>query len=76
MKWFIETGNQYIRESDWKTVALLKLCLCAMGVMIGLKIPRRKRQAVGCTAFAVFMACYVPLIWKLIQILRRDEIQE
>lgn len=73
MNWLVEKGNQYVRESDWKTMALLKLCLCAMGVMIGLKVPRKKMQVVGCTAFAVFLACYVPLVWKLVEIVRRVE---
>lgn len=76
MKWFIEKGNQYVRESDWKTIALLKLCLCAMGVMVGLKIPRRKAQVVGCAAFFVFLACYVPLIWKMVELVLRDRAQE
>lgn len=73
MNCLIEKWNQYVQESDWKTIALLKLCLCAMGVMIGLKIPRRRMRAAGCTAFAVFLACYVPLMWKLVQILRRED---
>lgn len=73
MNWLIEKGNQYVQESDWKTMALLKLCLCAMGVMIGLKIPKKKMRAAGCTAFVVFLTCYVPLVWKLVDILRREE---
>lgn len=72
MKCFVELGNRYVKESDWKTVALLKFCLCAMGVMIGLKVPRRRRGMVGCIAFSVFLATYVPLMWKLVELVRQD----
>lgn len=72
MKCLIELGNQYVKESDWKTVALLKFCLCAMGVMIGLKVPRDKKQVWGCAAFSVFVVCYVPLLVKLVQLVQRE----
>ena len=38
MKKLFEYANQYVQESDWKDMALLKFCLCAMGVMIGVAI--------------------------------------
>ena len=40
MKRLFELGNQYVRESDWKDLALVKFCLCAMGIMIGLSLQR------------------------------------
>lgn len=73
MKCFVELGNRYVKEADWKTIALLKFCLCAMGVMIGLKIPREKKQVSGCIAFSVFIACYVPLMWKLVELMRQKD---
>ncbi|MGN1101072.1 MAG: hypothetical protein ACI4RG_02705 [Huintestinicola sp.] len=33
-----EYADRYIKESDWKDIALLKLCLCAIGVLIGISI--------------------------------------
>ena len=39
MKCLFSCANQYVKESDWKDFALVKLCLCAIGVMIGLAIP-------------------------------------
>ena len=47
MKCLIDIGNRYAKESDWKTITLLKFCLCAMGIMIGLKVPREKKQIWG-----------------------------
>lgn len=43
MKCLTDIGNRYVKESDWKTITLLKFCLCAMGIMIGLKVPRESR---------------------------------
>ena len=36
MKRLFELGNQYVRECDWKDLALVKFCLCAVGIMIGI----------------------------------------
>lgn len=38
MNKLFEAANQYVKESDWKDLALVKLCLCAMGVIIGINI--------------------------------------
>lgn len=76
MKCLMDLGNRYVKESDWKTMALLKLCLCAMGVMIGLKVPKKKMRVWGCAAFSVFVACYVPLMWKLVELWRREGCRE
>ena len=37
MKLF-ELANQYCKESTWKTMAMLKFCLIAMGIAIGMFI--------------------------------------
>ena len=31
--------NDYVLECDWKDMALIKTCVCAFGVMLGLKKP-------------------------------------
>ena len=56
MKSLILLANRYIQESDWKVIALLKFCLLAMGVLMGLGLAatRAKRwaAAVGAVVFA------------------------
>lgn len=42
MRYLFDLADQYIRECDWKDLALLKLCLCAMGILLG-----RRRQPDG-----------------------------
>lgn len=66
MKKFLELGNRFADQSDWKDFALTKFCLCAMGVIIGLQIPRKYKRPTILTACCVFMATYVPLMGKML----------
>lgn len=77
MKRLFELGNQYVRESDWKDLALVKFCLCAMGIMIGTQIPTKHKRVVVAGAFGVFVATYIPLMTKLfmIAVRRREDVQ-
>ena len=73
VKKLIEIGNGYVKQADWTDFALVKLCLCAMGIMIGCAIPARKRKCVAAGAVAVFSATYLPLLFRLVKVLlRRD----
>lgn len=72
MKRLLETGNQFAKESDWKDFALLKLCLCAMGIIIGAQIaPKYKKPAIFASAGA-FLATCLPLMVKVFKIVTRD----
>lgn len=73
MKQLIELGNEYIERSDWTDFALIKLCLCAMGIMIGCAIPERRRKPFVAGALVVFFATYIPLILRLFGILLEQE---
>lgn len=59
-------ADRYCRQSTWKDLALLKFCLCAVGVVIGLLIPAHKRKAVLFAALAVFAGTYVPLMYDFL----------
>lgn len=62
-------ANQYVKESDWKDIAMLKICLCAMGIIIGVHIaPKHKKAAAGAAA-GIFAVTYVPLMAKFIKII-------
>ena len=39
MKKLFEYADQYIQQSDWKDLAMIKFCLAAMGVLIGVSLP-------------------------------------
>ena len=68
MKKIFECANQYVKDSDWKDLALLKFCLCAMGIMIGLLIPKEKRKYPFLVSGIIFVATYIPLMVKFVKI--------
>ena len=68
MKLFLELGNRYAAKSDWKDFALTKLCVCAIGVMIGSCISANNRKKVMAIAGGVFTATYVPWMKKVFAI--------
>ena len=74
MKNLLEIGNQYARESDWKDFALLKLCLCAIGIIIGTQVTPQHKKTVIFASIGVFVATYIPLMTKLIKIMAHDSI--
>ena len=62
MKMF-DAANRFCRQSTWKTLAALKVCLLALGVMVGLLLPD------ACRIPVVFVVTCVPLVAKYIRIL-------
>lgn len=78
IKRLLNMGNDYISEMDWKDMALVKVCLCAIGVLLGLAVPKRSRKPALIGAVAVFLATYIPLMVKFLPWLadRIEEAQE
>ena len=72
MKKLFDWGNAYIRACDWKDLALVKFCLCAMGVLIGLCVPEKKRKIPLILAGIVFLATYIPLMVKFGRVVCRS----
>ena len=64
MKRLIRCANQYIWESDWKLISLLKFCLLSLGICIGLYVPSQKKKTVFYIAAAAFIVSYIPLMAK------------
>ena len=44
MKKLIRCANQYIWESDWKTIGLLKFCLLSLGICVGMAGPEERKS--------------------------------
>lgn len=65
MKWLIKLGNRYAEKSDWTDFALTKFCLCAMGVLIGLFVPKKKAGLAAYLAGSVFGVTYTILMKKV-----------
>lgn len=66
MKRILNYADDYIKSCSWKDIVLLKLCLCSIGVIIGLKIsPKYKKASLG-IAIAVYAATYIPIMSKFL----------
>ncbi|HOO27722.1 MAG TPA: permease of phosphate ABC transporter [Lachnospiraceae bacterium] len=70
MKKLFAVADQYLKSCGWKDMALIKLCLLAMGMLIGMAIPGKSRKAVVLGAVVAFIATYIPLMYKFLPILR------
>ena len=62
MKQILDCADRYIHSRNWSMVAMLKFCLCAMGVLLGLSIPGKHKKAAKAGAVGVFLATYIPLM--------------
>lgn len=66
MKRLFSAADAYIAKMNWKDLALVKLCLCAAGVMLGLAAPKRVRKRAALGAVVVFVATYLPIMLKFL----------
>ena len=66
MKKLTDAANRYLRACDWRDIAVLKICLGALGVRLGLAVPGRKKRPAAWAAALVFAAAYVPLMAKFL----------
>lgn len=73
-------ADRYLKQSSWKDLALIKFCLCAIGVLIGLAVPRSRRRQFAFGALVVFLTTYLPLMSKfahvIVQTRREEELSE
>ena len=68
----LDIGNRYAANSDWRDFALVKFCLCAMGILIGLSIPAGKKKFTSAIAGGIFGATYVLLMRKVFRIVKES----
>ena len=61
-----EIGNAYVKQSDWKDLALVKACLFSMGILTALHKARK-------WARRVFIITYVPLMKKFFQVAKEQK---
>lgn len=69
MKQLFASADTFLRESDWRDLALVKFCLFSIGLLAGLQVTERRRQSVRIAALAVFLLTYIPLMTKFLRIL-------
>ena len=69
MKRIFASANEFVRESDWKDLAVLKFCLLSLGLLAGMQIAERCKKGVRIAASIVFTLTYIPLMVKYLRIL-------
>lgn len=72
MKRLFASADEFLRESGWRDLALVKFCLFSMGLLAGLQVTERRRKRVRIAASAVFLLTYVPLMAKFLGILSEE----
>ena len=45
MKRLMDAVDRYLRDCTWKDISILKFCLIALGVLLGIAVPARKKKA-------------------------------
>lgn len=75
IKKMFEASDEYAKKSTWTDFALIKICLCALGVMIGLSVPKEKRKPVFAGAIIAYAATYVAIMAKFLPIMK-DHLEE
>lgn len=71
MKKLLELGNRYAKESTWVDFAVVKFCLSAMGILIGIHVKDKDKKIVGMAALSIFVATYIPLMVKVFGIIKK-----
>lgn len=69
MQKLLNYGNEFVKQSTWKDLALIKFCLCAVGIMWGMALPKKAHKPAAFITVAVFVATYIPLMLKLFRII-------
>ena len=69
-----DAAERYLKDCTWKDISILKICLIALGVLLGIAVPARKKKATAWAASLVFVAAYVPLMAKFLPYLLGDSV--
>jgi len=70
MEKLFHVAEEYIKGMKWQDMALLKICLCAAGIIIGITAPKRWRKGLLVLAAAAFVITYIPLMAKFVPAMR------
>lgn len=69
-------ADRYLKSCSWREIALLKVCLCAVGVLIGVALPPRRKKTAAWMAALAFATTYVPLMAGFLPFLTRGRVED
>lgn len=69
VKTLLRRADHCVRQSTWKDLALIKLCLAALGMLLGLAVSPRKRKPATLAAGLIFVPTYLLLLARYLPLL-------
>ena len=66
MKKLLRFADSFIQKYTWKELALIKLCMCSLGILVGISIPKKKRKVSFFLSFLAFASTYYLIMNKLV----------
>ncbi len=73
MKKLFDYATAYAKQCSWKDFALIKFCLCAIGIIIGVLLPKTVIKPTLIIAGVVFIITYIPIMVKFIKVVVRKK---
>lgn len=64
MKCILQYTNRYLKRTDWKDLALIKICMCAFGIVAGLLLPQKARKPAVLIAVLAFLISLMGIAGK------------
>ena len=62
MKKIFDCADCYVATGGWKLLAVLKFCLCSLGMLLGLSVADKGKKATKGFALLVFLGTYITLM--------------
>jgi len=72
VKFLFDTADKYLKQFDWKDLALVKFCLFAMGIICGMQIKDKYKKPATIGALMIFLATYIPLMADFLPMLKNE----
>ena len=69
MKKLFDYANEYLKKIDMTDMALIKFCLIAIGILIGIHIPAKNKKKAGIIALIVFTLTFLPVMMKFLGVI-------
>jgi hypothetical protein len=66
MKKFLDFTTEYIRQFDWKDLTIIKVCLSAFGITIGLMLPQKHKKPMLIISILVFLGASASILFHFI----------
>ncbi len=73
MKKLFDYATAYAKQCSWKDFALIKYCLCAIGIIIGVLLPKTVMKPALIIAGLVFVITYIPLMVRFIKVIMQEK---